>query len=142
MMRTFARKSASIGVLMAAIFLVVDVVAPAYVGYETLIFGFAMCLLLVCCALVDTARDGLICGLTALAAQNVGTFLRYTISNGLEVAAAASPYPLLLTSTYLIAGAIGGYLGGKLTIMGRAQAPDFSRGENQTRKTVQPFCTE
>jgi hypothetical protein len=117
-MQILDRKSVSIGILMAAIFLVVDAVAPVELGYEKLFFGFAICVLLVCSALVDTPRTGLICGLTAFAAQNVGTFLRYAIASGLEVAAAVLPYSLL-ASSYLIAGMVGGYLGGKLTTLSR-----------------------
>jgi len=110
----FARKSVSIGILMAAVFLVVDAVVPMYVGVEILVLTFAVCLLLICSALIETPRNGLICGLTALVAQNVGTFARYLVGAGVDVAAAVVSYTLLLTLTYPLAGTIGGYFGGKL----------------------------
>lgn len=108
------RKSASIGILMAAVFLVVDAAVPMYVRAETLILGFAACLLLICSALIETPRDGLVCGLVALVAQNLGTFARYMVVARLEVAAAVVSYSFLLTLTYAVAGMIGGYLGGRL----------------------------
>jgi hypothetical protein len=118
-MPKFGEKSVLIGILMAAIFLVVDAVAPVDVGYEILILGFALCLLLVCSALIDGPRDGLICGLTTFVAQNAGTFAKYAIATGVETAAALLLYWLLLTLIYPVAGTIGGYLGGKLATLSR-----------------------
>jgi hypothetical protein len=108
------RKSFSIGVLMAAVFLTIDTVVPEYVGYETLVLAFAACVLLVCSALIDTPKEGLICGLTVLVAQNAGAFAKVAIRDGPAIAAATGPYPLFLTSSYVIVGLLGGYLGGRL----------------------------
>lgn len=121
MTRIFERKSVSIGVLMAAVFLVVDAAVPAYVGVETLILSFAVCLLLICSALIETPRNGLMCGFVALAAQNLGTFAKYAVVAGVEIAVAVVSYSLLLTLTYPVAGMIGGYLGGRLTTVSHWQ---------------------
>jgi hypothetical protein len=117
--RIFERKPVLIGILMAAVFLVVDAAVPLYVGVETLILSFAACFLLICSALIETPRNGLICGLTALVAQNLGTFAKYVVGAGVEVAAAVVSYSILLTLTYPVTGMIGGYLGGRLTAPNR-----------------------
>jgi hypothetical protein len=108
------RKSISIGILMAAIFLAIDAVVPFYVGYETMIPAFAICLLVVCSALIDTPKEGLICGLIVLAAQNAGAFVEVALMDGSAIAAATVPYLLIWTSSYSMVGLIGGYLGGRL----------------------------
>jgi hypothetical protein len=128
----FETRSVSIGILMAAVFLVVDAAVPMYVGVETLVLGFSVCLLLVCAALVETSRNGLVCGLIALVAQNLGTFARYLFSAGVDVAAAVVFYSLLLTLLYPVAGMIGGYLGGKLATSNHRQGAAKRRTESST----------
>jgi len=99
---------------MAAVFLAIDVVIPVYVGYETMIFAFALCILVVCSALIDTPKEGLICGLIVLVVQNAGAFAKVAIRDGPAIAAATVPYLLILTPSYIIAGLVGGYVGRRL----------------------------
>jgi len=114
MMRWLKAKTVSIGIIMAAVFLIADTAISDYVPYEAGVFIFAVSLLLVCSALIDEPRDGLVCGLTALVAQNTGTFFRYAAIAGTGIAILLLPYSLLLTSTYAVAGLAGGYVGRKL----------------------------
>jgi uncharacterized membrane protein len=120
LMPVLARKPIWIGILVAAIFLAADIVIPEYVAYETTILAFTVFLFLVCLAVIDDPREGLICGLTATLAQNAGIFAQYAVSFGSELAFVLLPYSLLLTSPYLIVGALGGYLGNRLA--GRPKA--------------------
>jgi hypothetical protein len=107
-------KPFSVGILLAAVFLAVNTVVPFYVSYETLVLAFAVCVFVVCSALIDTLREGLMCGLIVLVAQNIGAFVQVAIRDGLGIAVATVPYPLILTSSYIIAGVLGGYIGGRL----------------------------
>ena len=118
-------KPVLIGVIMAAIFVVLDASVPeyivyenpAYLEYETLVFAFS--LFVVCSALTDTLYEGMVCGFASLVAQSLGTFARYAATDGVTVALALVLYPLLLTTGYLAAGAAGGYVGKKLGATGR-----------------------
>ena len=99
---------------MAAIFLAIDLVIPIYVSLETIILAFAVCVLVVCSAVIDTPKEGLMCGLVVLVAQNIGAFVIVAIRNGAAIATAMVPYLLILTSSYLAVGLFGGYVGGRL----------------------------
>jgi hypothetical protein len=132
------RRSVSIGITMAGVFLVVDTLVPLYIGYETLVLIFAVCLLLVCCALIDTARGGLACGLTALAGQSLGEFVRYAIPNGPEIALAVLAYSFLLTLTYPVAGAIGGYIGGKVSTSRRGRSAAGAERSTKSSRSPKP----
>jgi len=110
----FDKKSLIIGIVMAALFLATDAVTPIYFSYETMIMVFAICLLVVCVALFDSAWDGFYCGLTALAAQSAGGFVRYATMYGTGVASSSLLYTLVLTSIYPITATLGSMIGGRL----------------------------
>lgn len=116
------RKSISVAILTAAVFLAVDALTPAYVAYELRIFVFAVCLLAVCSALMDGPKSGFTCGLIVFAAQGAATFLRYAVVWGVDIAIVLLPYSIVLISSYLIVGILGGYLGGYLGAPGHLQA--------------------
>lgn len=99
---------------MAAIFLAIDLAIPIYVSLETIILAFAVCVLVVCSAVIDTPKQGLMCGSVVLVAQNIGAFVIVAIRNGAAIATAMVPYSLILTSSYVAVGLLGGYVGGRL----------------------------
>jgi hypothetical protein len=113
---------------MAAIFLAIDLAIPIYVSLETIILAFAVCVLVVCSAVIDTPKEGLMCGLVVLVAQNIGAFVIVAIRNGAAIATAMVPYLLILTSSYVAVGLLGGYVGGRLARgRGKMTKPPVSR---------------
>jgi hypothetical protein len=122
------RKSVVLGILMAGIFLAIDLAIPIYVSLETIILAFAVCVLVVCSAVIDTPKEGLMCGLVVLVAQNIGAFVIVAIRNGAAIATAMVPYLLILTSSYVAVGLLGGYVGGRLARgRGKMTKPPVSR---------------
>jgi hypothetical protein len=122
------RKSVVLGIVMAAIFLAIDLAIPIYVSLETIILAFAVCVLVVCSAVIDTPKEGLMCGLVVLVAQNIGAFVIVAIRNGAAIATAMVPYLLILTSSYVAVGLLGGYVGGRLARgRGKMTKPPVSR---------------